>query len=1479
MVGKRVSRCVVAVLAVAFITSALVVLISPPVGAALWTQTTDTDFNSANVLNGVDVIGIGAPAYLQLMKDNYNWFFKNPSSPPAARLGHAGAFDTLNGRTLIFGGIDQSGIFRNDLWAYYSGNNTWLQIQASAPPSARWGAGMAFDTTNNVAVLYGGWDNIGQNYETWEYNAVSGAWTNTTKPIKPTQLSSNPLTFDSTANRVILAAQGKLTWETWEYAVTTDTWTRRTGSTPPQNRASHMLAYYPELSRTVMYGGADFLTVWDETWEYDYSTDKWTNQTGNTGGSSPGGLTGFGFAYRNAYADVMLWGGQSSSGYSTDTWRYWYNAGLRYWIVVSTSGFPSARRDFSMAYDRGTTSTVVFGGKDPIGTKLGDTWAYEAGWRAFGFIKSSVFDSLHANTMWKYIFWNQTPGDVPAGSQIRFQVATSNVADPNDPSWSFVGPDGTSSTYYTSPGAAIWAPMPARYIMYLGQLICTGCSDSPYLEDVSIDYTWGSANPYVISKGPQTPPYFSVPIASNIWINFSEPMDKAQVTVELNPPDVTLVKTWFDSDTRLVLTHPGGDLNYCTQYRPRITQAVDMEGQSMAGLPYEWVFVTVCPDPYIASTSPLANDVDVPLASPIWVNFSKSMNISSVLVDATPPLTSPNKVWSNGDKTLRVNHAGYIDCQLYNVEVTGKDINDKALIPGPVPNPWQFTTHCTNPQVLSTDPTNAQIEVPVTKAVVITFSHQMNTGTVNAVFTPSITLSESWNSPLDTILTLNHPPNFLACQVYNVNVTGMDTGGNDLQGGYYAFWFFTTCGGAPYIMLTQPVHAAKDIGLNQNISITFSESMVPGSIVYTIMPDDWTWVVNWGMMNMNMNFDHVTPFSTCTRYYVNITDGVDQNEGKHLVPGPVPNRFYFDTVCTNPSVINIVPPDGATDVPNDTNIAITFNKPMNEMTFVYTIRPLITLLESWTGGSTVFHLDHGPLFQDCKRYDLTIVFAEDKGGYPLVGDRDFNFTTFCPGVNPWITHTDPFNRESNVELTRIINVSFSEPIDPLSFSAVISPNIPLGPQWAPDLTWVQLTHAPFLEGRTYNVTIQACDFDGDCLVPGPVPNPWEFTTLSVFPYITSTDPAHLQQNVAVTKEIRVQFSEAMDRLSVNWIVQPLGISFTSQWTNGDKTLTLMHSTSFSICTEYTVTITGSDPDGNNIIPGPVPNPWRFTTTCTPGAPGGLQVSRQGNDIRLTWRVPPMASGYHVYETGNRFTPWSLWAQLANITATSYTALGHNSDGLTHFYIVRAYNDTSWLEGPNSTMGVKLHKQFSYSPLGGNNQWFSLPYNTIYKKASDIAGELGPSKVTVIAKWDPARQQSILYYYLRGKWRGPDFPINAGDGLWVSVVSAFSWSINGTDSARQLQFNLNSPPKTNYFWISLPYTNSYVDAAAISTELTSGLITEVGRYNPATGGIERWYWTVTIWTGVNFAIMPGEGIYLVIKATFNWTPRLITPEEP
>ena len=128
------------------------------------------------------------------------------------------------------------------------------------------------------------------------------------------------------------------------------------------------------------------------------------------------------------------------------------------------------------------------------------------------------------------------------------------------------------------------------------------------------------------------------------------------------------------------------------------------------------------------------------------------------------------------------------------------------------------------------------------------------------------------------------------------------------------------------------------------------------------------------------------------------------------------------------------------------------------------------------------------------------------------------------------------------------------------------------------------------------MTVAVQDEEGDWLVPGPVPNPWSFTTRNELPYIASASPADGATGVPVTETLSIDFSEPVVTNTLRYTVtaEPHA-GFVIAW-NGDHTgVDLTPNPYWPDGEAITVTVAVQDGEGDWLVPGPVPNPWSFTT--------------------------------------------------------------------------------------------------------------------------------------------------------------------------------------------------------------------------------------------------------------------------------------------
>lgn len=97
-----------------------------------------------------------------------------------------------------------------------------------------------------------------------------------------------------------------------------------------------------------------------------------------------------------------------------------------------------------------------------------------------GTLTSSTFDA-GSNVGFNYLSFSTS---IPSGTNIEFQVASNN----DNSTWNYVGPDGTSSTYFTFAGAIPFNTISNRYFRYQATFTSSN-SSQPILNDITLSYS------------------------------------------------------------------------------------------------------------------------------------------------------------------------------------------------------------------------------------------------------------------------------------------------------------------------------------------------------------------------------------------------------------------------------------------------------------------------------------------------------------------------------------------------------------------------------------------------------------------------------------------------------------------------------------------------------------------------------------------------------------------------------------------------------------------------------------------------------------------------------------------------------------------------------------------------------------------------------------------------------------------------------
>ncbi len=294
-----------------------------------------------------------------------DWVLARESpSPPASRI-NALAYDSSRRRIVMFGGEHASGPFV-ETWEW-DGTSWGRATSAATMPNHRGGCAIAYDTARARIVLFGGYysyDDSGRHYlsDTWEWNGVD--WVRAVTATSPPPRSFHAMAYDSTRERVVLfggrGEAGALA-DTWEWDGST--WTERTATAGPSSRYGHAVAYDGARGRVVLFGGLGDAGALDDMWEWDGST--WTK--GSSGGSPPARFL-HAMAYDTKRRCVLLFGGDGISGPLQDTWEW--NGDV--WRPRNTPVSPPARETPGMAYDSERGRMVLAGGGG-----LADTWEWD----------------------------------------------------------------------------------------------------------------------------------------------------------------------------------------------------------------------------------------------------------------------------------------------------------------------------------------------------------------------------------------------------------------------------------------------------------------------------------------------------------------------------------------------------------------------------------------------------------------------------------------------------------------------------------------------------------------------------------------------------------------------------------------------------------------------------------------------------------------------------------------------------------------------------------------------------------------------------------------------------------------------------------------------------------------------------------------------------------------------------------------------
>jgi hypothetical protein len=336
----------------------------------------------------------------------------------------------------------------------------------------------------------------------------------------------------------------------------------------------------------------------------------------------------------------------------------------------------------------------------------------------------------------------------------------------------------------------------------------------------------------------------------------------------------------------------------------------------------------------------------------------------------------------------------------------------------------------------------------------------------------------------------------------------------------------------------------------------------------------------------------------------------------------------IDGVC--PVVTITAPINGATNVPLDQLITVSFNEEMNAETInqsSFTLKngtSQIAGVVTYSGTTATF--TPSALLAPNTTYSARITRTiKDITGNALQTETNWTFSTGLT-ITPMVASTDPENNANNIFLNKVVSVNFNMPmkastINTTTYTLKQGTTAVSGTVSYSGTTAIFVPTVLLSPNTVYTATVSktVTNLDNTTLIADYV---WKFTTGAlVAPTVTSTDPINNSTGISLSKTITANFSMIMDQLTID------GTTFTLK----QGTTTIAGAVTYSGTTAsfnptndllegkiYTATITTGAKSAAGV---PLANDyvWNFTTlvTNTPAPTAGLFFGVFGGNAGIT----------------------------------------------------------------------------------------------------------------------------------------------------------------------------------------------------------------------------------------------------------------------
>ena len=315
------------------------------------------------------------------------------NASPSARFGSAMVYDPILQKMILFGGAEETTGFNvfNDMWIFDPTSNIWIEINQAVKPSARSGHSMVYDSINQKTILFGGWvENVGITSDTWIYDSQTNQWTEVFPLNHPSNRQDHSMYYDSNEQKVILFGgfrrSSSYFGDTWEYVYSNNSWVNLNPSNSPPVRYGSKIVCDINNNRGFLFGGSS-TTIKDDTWVYYYGNNSWSEIYIT---SKPDTRYWHGMVYDPNNNNIVVFGGCHVGAPGNALEDMWiFDPSNNKWTEVLPETHPSNRLFFTMIYDSKIQKSILFGGIKGTDNNLGDTWVLNHGSNSWNIVKGS----------------------------------------------------------------------------------------------------------------------------------------------------------------------------------------------------------------------------------------------------------------------------------------------------------------------------------------------------------------------------------------------------------------------------------------------------------------------------------------------------------------------------------------------------------------------------------------------------------------------------------------------------------------------------------------------------------------------------------------------------------------------------------------------------------------------------------------------------------------------------------------------------------------------------------------------------------------------------------------------------------------------------------------------------------------------------------------------------------------------------------